>query len=285
MTEPELAEPQGRPDEPGQGETPEPTEATQEPAPEQENYLLHYRTAEEAEKALREKDSHIGKLQNELGELRGSVEQIQQAQQQYFSPADEESFEDLLDDNPELAVHEAWKRGDQIRLDRALESWYEVAPRKAGRFERALERQQLEQNWQQQYRPIQQEIGNQQLASAYQSVKAQHPDFDQMEPAMAQAAELAPHLLEPLQSGTVDAKRKVIETLYFMAKGMQGQQAQQVVPDQAPPTPAQQVPYVTQGQTVPPLTPGDGRDAADIAHERMMETFRRRNELWKNSNQ
>lgn len=282
--EPELTEPEGRPDEPGQGETPEPETATQEPAPEQENYLLHYRTAEEAEKAFREKDSHIGKLQNELGELRGSVEQIQQAQQQYFSPADEESFEDLLDDNPELAVHEALQRGDRIRLDRALESWYEVAPRKAGQFERALERQQLEQNWQQQYQPIQQEIGNQQLTSAYQSVKASHPDFAEMEPAMSQAAELAPHLLEPLTSGNVDAKRKVIETLYYMAKGMQGQAGQQEVPAQAPPTPGQQVPYVTQGQTVPPLGGGQSAgDQADQVFDRIIDDARRRNERYANN--
>lgn len=293
ITDNELAEPQGTPDEPGQGETPEPTEATQEPAPEQENYLLHYRTAEEAEKALREKDSHIGKLQSELGELRGSVEQIQQAQQQYFSPADEESFEDLLDENPELAVQEALQRGDRIRLDRALESWYEVAPRKAGQFERALERQQLEQNWQQQYQPIQQEIGNQQLVSAYQSVKAQHPDFDQMEPAMSKAAELAPHLLEPLSQGTAESKQRVIESLYYMAKGMQGQQAQgapQELPQgaqvpQVPHPQGQPVPYVTQGQTVPPLGGGPQSvgDQADQAFDRIIDDARRRNERYANN--
>jgi len=284
MTDTELAEPNGTPVESSQGEGTEPEAATQEPTPQQENYLLHYRTAEEAEKALREKDSYIGKLQSELGELRGSVEQIQQVQQQYFSPADEESFDELLDEDPERAAREALQRGDTLRLDRAIESWYEVAPRRAAQFERALERQQLEQSWQQRYQPIQQEIGNQQLVSAYQSVRAAHPDFDQLEPAMTRAAELAPHLLEPLTSGTVDAKQRVIETLYLMAKGMQGQQE---IPQGAVVPPAQNsqapaVPYVTQGQTVPPLSGGQ-QDAADLAHDRMMDSLRRRNELWRNS--
>jgi hypothetical protein len=257
-------------------------EATQEAASEeQQNFLLHYRTAEEAERAIREKDSYIGKLQSELNAVKQAVEEIRGLQQ--YSAYDEDTLEDLIEEDPARAAEEALRRGDPLRLDRALEAWYDVDPRRASQFERRLEMQQLVQQY---YAPVQQELGQQQLVAAFQAVRSAHPDFDQLEPLMAKAAEVAPHVLQPLTAGGVEAKKQVIETLYYMARGMREQgapaqaQAQQPAPtEQQPP----QVPYVTQQTNVPPLQTAD-RHPADLAHDRVLENLARRAQLWENKN-
>lgn len=194
---------------------------------------------------LEDKDSFIGRQSNELGELRRQVEELArvQQQQQHQRPLDEDEFDEIMDENPAQAVAVAVQTQDGLRFQKALKTWYEVDPYSATEYRLQMERQQQQEMVQQQQAQSQEYIQSQQLNQAYTMVKAKHPDFAQYEQAMAEAAKLAPHLLEPLKYGDPQSKERVIESLYLMGKGLSGP---------APATPTEEpVPHVASATTSP----------------------------------
>lgn len=195
--------------------------------------------------------SKLGEQGSELGQeiqrLRDELAQIRTQQPQYQQPApafDEDTYEDLLDENPQQALAYAQQAGDGYRASQALKAWYEVDAYSATEWRLAAERQLQAQQFQQQTARYEQEVGNQQLIRAFASVKAQHQDFDVFEAKMSEVANLRPDLLERLAQPGEQNKEQVIESLYYIAKGMGGG----VEPTGAAP---QEAPHVATAQTVP----------------------------------
>lgn len=132
---------------------------------------------EKALKSAAHQESLVGRLGNEVGELRRMVEQRQQPVRPVGNAPDPE-------ENPQQAAIWALETNDQGLYDRAMESWYDYSPREASRFERALEIQALEQKLSQSFAPVvqstQQQTQAQQLAQAQRDLTAKYEDFTQV---------------------------------------------------------------------------------------------------------
>jgi hypothetical protein len=85
-----------------------------------------YKTVEEAERALLEKQALIDRQGNELGEWRQYVQQLTEAQQrQAQAPQD---WESLIDENPARAAQLAYQHGHPQAYRAAMEAWEELSP-------------------------------------------------------------------------------------------------------------------------------------------------------------
>lgn len=244
--------------------TPEPggdTEAPDEGPAEQPTPQLwagKYKTAEDLEKAYSELQSKLGEQGSELGqEVQRLRDELGQIRQQQAAPSpqptaafDEDTYEDLLDENPQQALAYAQQAGDSYRAAAALKAWFDVDAYSATEWRLAQERQVQAAQFQQQTARYEQEVGNQQLTRAFASVKAQHQDFDALEAKMSEVANLRPDLIERLAQPGEQNKEQVIESLYYIARGMMG--GSPVEPTGATP---EEAPHVATAQTVPPGQP------------------------------
>lgn len=243
--------------------TPEPGSDTEAPAEEPAEeptpplWAGKYKTAEDLEHAYSELQSKLGEQGSELGQevqrLRDELYQIREQQVHPAAPTppapafDEDTYEDLLDENPQQALAYAQQVGDGYRANQALKVWFAEDAYSATEWRLAQERQMQAAQFQSQLSRYEQEVGNQQLTRAFASVKSQHKDFDALEAKMSEVANLRPDLIERLANPGEQNKEQVIESLYWMARGMGA-----VEPTGAEP---QVAPHVATGQTVPPGQP------------------------------
>lgn len=127
-----------------------------------------------------EAQSLIGRQGSELGDLRREVDQMREAIS-VPPPLDQESFQALIEEDPQQAVYAAAQRGDQYAFDSALASWYEVEPRAAARFERELELTRFRAEMQEAIRPIAEPVREQTMrqlaAQAKMDLERQYQDF------------------------------------------------------------------------------------------------------------
>lgn len=248
--------------------TPEqPTETPEQPTP-PARWAGKYETPEDLEQAYKDLQAKLGEQGNELGELRKLRDEFEQLRQRLSAPTiDDETWDQVADENPQQAVMLALQHGDALRYQQAMRAWFEVDPYEATEFRLNLERQQMAAVQQQQLSRYEEQLANQQLAQAERKVRSRYDDYDRMEPFMVKAAELAPHLLEPLKNGTVQAKEQVIESLYWMGRGLAGGEPAAAGTEQ-------QVPHVASATSVPsnPATTNVDPilEAFDAAAERLM---------------
>lgn len=130
--------------------------------------------------------SKLGEQGQELGELRRMVQELGEkipakTPQSPFVPAE---FQDAIVENPEQWALWAVQNENQAVYDQAMNEWYEQAPARAARFERAMEMQMLEQRLQQQYQPVTETVAQQQnanaITSAHRALSQKYPDFQQV---------------------------------------------------------------------------------------------------------
>jgi hypothetical protein len=226
----ESTTPDERPrDEQGRFIAQQPTEA----APEESGESLiagKFKSVEELAAAYQELESFKGRQGSELGELRREIQELRESQQtpqqqeQYVPVSNElvSQIDELADVNPQQAA--VWSLANQPLLyDRVMETWFENDPRGASRFEMALMRAELEAEVKEQIAPIQAPIQQQtaeaQFAQAWASVTKKFPDMNGE--AVLEAAQAAPEIAEALQHGDVATKERMIENLYWLAKGRQ----------------------------------------------------------------
>lgn len=208
------------------GGTPEPDGQTtpddgdaEQPTPE----LLagKYKTVDDLVQGYTEAQSKLGEQGNELGELRRRLDQLaaQQAPQYQQPPQalDEDTYEDLLDENPQQALAYAQQAGDQYRAVQALKAWYETDPYTATEWRLAQERQNQAAQFQQQFAGYETHLHTQQMHQAVQNVTARYPDLPTVEEDLMRVASENPVLLEPLKTGAPEDRERVIEALYAVA--------------------------------------------------------------------
>lgn len=243
--------------------TPEPGSDTEAPAEEPAEeptpplWAGKYKTAEDLEHAYSELQSKLGEQGSELGQevqrLRDELYQIREQQVHPAAPTppapafDEDTYEDLLDENPQQALAYAQQVGDGYRASQALKAWYESDPYSATEWRLGAERQAQTAQLNQQLQRYENQLGQQEIARAFHAVKSRHPDFGVIEAKMSELGATRPDLIERIANPGEQNKEQVIESLYWMARGMGA-----VEPTGAEP---QVAPHVATGQTVPPGQP------------------------------
>lgn len=216
-----------------EGETQEPVVPAQEERPrgedgkflsreaaeqaEQERlYAGRYKTVEELEAAVVEKEAFIsrqgtdvGSLRSELQEMRRSLEQRQAEQSAPAQPLPH-NWDSMLDENPAQAVEIAYKADNQQAMSEALQAWNELAP---GAPQLWVQNKQMEE----QLLDLRESVGKQTSNSAYAEFSRTHPDVEQYAQEMGEIAKQAPYLTELLQNGDPRAQTEVLDFLYTKA--------------------------------------------------------------------
>jgi len=106
---------------------------------------------EKAIKSAAHQTSKIGEQGKELGELRQAVtqmqsmllEQQQQASHSQPAPVAPGELDDAIEEDPGAVVHWAFANGQEAVYEEAVSAWYEIDPKAAARFERAVEMEAL----------------------------------------------------------------------------------------------------------------------------------------------
>lgn len=223
--------------------TPEPVEpeqtATSEQQPEAPAAEL---TVEElqsrleaAEARLAEKDSFIGRQSSEVGELRTAISEMQQqiaslpAQPVTTAPVIPITQE-LIDNNPAVAVQAAFEQKNEHALQVAFETWKEIDPFTAATWlnDRKLEQQnaqfearlaETQQRLETATAPLQEGVVDRQWKDAFDEVKATRPDFlENAERILSEVAPQYPSFLPALQDGDAKAKAEALAALYALDK-------------------------------------------------------------------
>lgn len=187
-------------------------------------YAGRYRSVEELERAVQEKEQFIARQGTELGELRKlseTLEQLPAHLQEAVKPRPSYDWETLIEDNPAQAAQLALAEGNQFALQRAVEAWDEVAPGApmvwAQNQQLQQQMQQLQEANQQAVQPLEERFARQQAEQAYASFAQSHPDIDALTPLMLQIAQETPQLQAWLQ-GSADEQLLVLDHLYLKAK-------------------------------------------------------------------
>lgn len=207
-------------------EAPAETEEPQEP----ELILGRYKTQEEANKAHEHARQEIGRLGQELGDLRKQVQPPQQEQQEYdLSGVDEV-------DDPALAASyavQALRQGDEIAYQKAIRTWNELDPVGAMDFHARRVGAEQEQRLQAQFGPslenARQAANRDQLGGAAERVAARRSDFNDVIGSLTEerVAEIVnsgfpTQVLRGLQGGPQE-QEAVFETLYRWVKSEQSE--------------------------------------------------------------
>jgi hypothetical protein len=161
-------------------------EPAPEPEPEQDRlYAGKYKTVDELEKAVFEQQQFESRRNDELHQLRQQVEQLGQQMQ---TPRTTFNLNDLYEQDPGMAADAALAAGDTASYQQVLRAWHEEDPGQArqyatlqqARYEAYQARQEIEQIRAQQSQGSYEHA----LASAYQQVSSEMPDFEALAPAM-----------------------------------------------------------------------------------------------------
>lgn len=194
----------------------------------------------EAYKALETKLATTRADKDEFDQLK---EQFQQLQEYIQNPApaaptyDRGQFDRLIDEDPATAAELAYQSGDQYRVREAITAWKEMDPFSAavwvGEKRREEELLAIRQQYDQQLGPVQQEAQSTQFNRAWAEVAGRYNDLPQFAEDILQAAQTAPEVIQGLRSGTYEDKTRVIENLYWLAKGRKADSLAEAVQEMA----------------------------------------------------
>lgn len=215
-----------------------PPEETVETVGEAQEVLLagKYKTTEDlvaAHEALQKKLGEQGAELGDLRALRQTLEQIQAEMAANKTPEpvyQPDEVEQWLQDNPtripEVAAS-AFQTGQEALMDQAIEAWRDIDPVGARRFERAVAvetaKQAMEAKFAPQLASVQQAEQNAEFQQVFKQLEGKYEDFDTVLNSVNDEtiAGFPASSLALLQTGTADAKREVLETLYRWVKAEQ----------------------------------------------------------------
>lgn len=237
ILEPEVPE-EETPPEP---ETPEPAaEEAEEPAvPEEPEpaaeklYAGKYKTEEELERAYTELQSRLGEQGSELGELRKTLDTLNErlAKEPEPEPVRMDQgtidwFDAQVEENPYGAAVWALQNDPSgTYYNRVMGAWFEQDPMAASEFRAQLTearlRNEFDQRLAEKTTPLEEQASKAGLAQAWSEGRAQFLDLDSHSEQIVQAAQDNPELAERLVSGDPEDRQKALRILYFAAKGMQ----------------------------------------------------------------
>lgn len=220
--------PQGTPSEEVAEEAPEQVEAREEEAPTEAETLLagKYKSVEDLERAYTEAASKLGQQGTEIGDLRKLIEERLPAEEDEggsypeYDPGVAGAINELINaERYQEAAYYAAQSGNGLLYNQALDSWYEEAPRQAAKFERDLEMQQFQAQYQQDRQPDIAARAQSEANTAYQNVARKFPDLASLSDRMQEAGKQYPDVLRVLESNAgVEGKERALEALYKIAK-------------------------------------------------------------------
>lgn len=170
------------------------------------------------EKALRgaaEQQSLVGRLGQELGELRSKVDEI--PRQPAVVPP---NLEDLITEQPRDVAMWALQQGNQGPVyDAAMREWYDQSPMEAARFEQDLRMEMLRSEFEARQQPFQQTLKQQAEQQAVGEFARQNPDVHLFADMIQEIAAQNPVLSKLLGSDDPAEKVGALGVLYQLAKG------------------------------------------------------------------
>lgn len=232
-TAPETPEPETEP------ETDDaPIEDTPPSDPELDAYLAKYGgDTEQALRAAVEAQKVIGRQSAEVAEARQMAQQIAElrqiadtqaaAQQPGYDPG---AVEDWLAQNPQQiqsVLEQARASGDGYLYGKALVALADIDQAAAFDYHANAVTDAKIASLRQELAPVLTTVQRQQtgteFAAAFQGLSQKHPDFAQVMNNVTQdtLTSLPPEFVGTLQSGTLESKQRVLETLYWSSKGQQ----------------------------------------------------------------
>jgi hypothetical protein len=175
-------------------------------------YAGRYKTVDELERAVQEKQQFIDRQATELGTLRrlDNIEQRLQPAPPPAQPSLPHNFADLVDEDPATAAELAYAAGDQTALNAAVRSWDEIAPGAPRLWAQNKELSEKVDN-------LSNNFGQQTADQAYKEFARTHPDMDQYSGAMTEIAKQSPAVTRLLEQGDPATTTEVLDFLYTKA--------------------------------------------------------------------
>ncbi len=187
-------------------------------------FLGTYRTREDAERGMAEKDRYINELREQNRRFEEFMAQQQAEAQRPRTPA---NFDDLVEERPAYAAQLAYQAGDQMAFARAAEVWEEMAPGAPALYLQQMQMQQQMQQFAQtvqaQTQPLHEQREQQAWEGAVRQFTQQNPGFNEIsDQEMISAAERNPIVGAILQNGDTPSRLQALNTLYLDALHARG---------------------------------------------------------------
>lgn len=175
----------------------------------------------QAQRRIGEMKTEVGQTREQNEELQRVVDEVAQlkdqlSQQRTQVPVDQATanwFDEQVIQNPMAAMEWARQQGNQILVQRGIQTWKELDPYGAARYENALDMQALRQELTTQ-RPSDESI---EIQSALSEVLARHPEFVQYTDDLPALLEERPYDARGL-SGSLQEKVAALQTLFELAE-------------------------------------------------------------------
>lgn len=201
----------------------EPPEEAPEETPQQEErvYAGRYKTVEELERAVEEKQAYIARSDTEKGQLRQEINELRELREALSAQREQQQYQGydwdgLIEQNPVAAAEAAYQSNNQLVLRQAMEAWNEMAP---GAPQLWAENKRLERGLDE----LRESIGQQTTDRTLKEFSQTHPDVEQYAQEMGEIAQQYPFLRQTLASGDAQAQVEVLDFLY--TKASTGRQA------------------------------------------------------------
>lgn len=193
---------------------------------------------EEAQRKLGEQGSELGelrRLREEFEEFASSFEEDEPAQ---MSPHEVAAYSDQIQENPSQVAVWALQNGHDLLYDSAIRQLYDIGDIfTANRLEQArmmaAMQAQVRQTIEPLEQPVQRMTQNQEFNQAWRAVAEKMPDLNKFADAIQEAATTAPEVVGALRQGDMASKERVIENLYWLAKGRQAETFQEAAKEVA----------------------------------------------------
>lgn len=193
---------------------------------------------EEAQRKLGEQGSELGelrRLREEFEEFASSFEEDEPAQ---MSPHEVAAYSDQIQENPSHVAVWALQNGHDLLYDSAIRQLYDIGDIfTANRLEQArmmaAMQAQVRQTIEPLEQPVQRMTQNQEFNQAWRAVAEKMPDLNKFADAIQEAATTAPEVVGALRQGDMASKERVIENLYWLAKGRQAETFQEAAKEVA----------------------------------------------------
>lgn len=212
----------------------EPSEEKEEETEPGEMIAGKFKSQEDLLKAYEEAQKKLGEQGNELGELRKLREEFNEFASSFededeeMSPHELAAYSDQIQDNPAQVAVWALQNGHDLLYDSAVRQLYDIGDFfTANRLEQArmmaATQAMMKQSIEPLQAPVQRMTQNQEFNEAWKSVSARVPDLAKFADAIMDASQNAPEVVGALRQGDMASKERVIENLYYLAKGMQAE--------------------------------------------------------------
>jgi hypothetical protein len=233
-----------------------------------------------------EQSNELGELRrmvDELSQLRESIQANQQPQQQYLDQGTVDWFDQQVMSNPQGALEWARQQGNQILVQRGLDTWKDFDPYGAASYRNDLQLAAMRDHLAQQRAQQAQLPKDAAVSLALQNVRSRNPEFASFDEVLGSTLERYPFVAQQLKaaadSGDPSLLEGAIETAYGLARGdtLSAALRAGATPDETSTTTGVAVPATSEDREPEPAPPS----ATDLFRQQFREEAdRQRNGIW-----